>query len=189
MWEFLKSLFSGRSPLPADPEQALAEAERLIESSPKEAWSLLRKLGRQRPELFALGRPLASRYGALIRRAHERERGKPRPSPPAVAVILGQELPTIDFASLWKRAEGEEAELLLVSFAARRDAFAEAMAPLLFAEDRHLALVRLDEEGSFVVRRQILLAMRGQLDPRVEELGPAIEDWARRQRLTVSSLG
>lgn len=55
------SLFSGRSPLPADPEQALAEAERLIESSPKEAWSFLRKLGRQRPEPFALNRPLASR--------------------------------------------------------------------------------------------------------------------------------
>lgn len=104
-------------------------------------------------------------------------------------MILRQKLPTIDFASLWKRAEGEEAELLLVSFAARRDAFAEAMAPLLFAEDRLLAEVRLDEEGSFVVRRQILLAMRGQLDPRVEELGPASEDWARRQRLTVSSLG
>lgn len=48
------------------------------------------------------------------------------------------------------------------------------MAPLLFAEDRHLALVRLDEEGFFVVRRQILLAMRGQLDPRVEELFPAM---------------
>lgn len=190
MLGLLKALLSGSPEVAKDPQQALAEAERLLERAPSRALSLLRELARRHQGLFETGAPLAPRYAALVRRCRERERGRPEPSVPSLAVIAGRELAHPDLATLWARADRERCELLLFSRAPERDAFAEALVPLFFAEDRALAMIKLDEQGSFVVRRQLLLAMRGGgVDPRSEELGPEIEAWLRRQRLTVVSLG